>query len=87
MFELQRQNEFSHLRKMGTLKFKQTTGTHPETAMTVCAFLNGSDGRVLFGVTEARAGVGQQVSERTVEELKAEFRQVNFLNVHTEMAS
>ena len=45
--------------------------------MTVCAFLNGSGGRVLFGVTDAGVVVGQQVSERTVEELSAELRRID----------
>ena len=34
-----------------SLKFKSTTGTRREVAMTVCAFLNQNGGQVLFGVT------------------------------------
>ena len=60
-----------------TLEFKETTGTRRKAAMTVCAFLNRSGGRVLFGVTETGAVVGQQVSERTVEELSAELRRID----------
>ena len=60
-----------------TLEFKETTGTRREAAMTVCAFLNQGGGQVLFGVTEAGVVVGQQVSERTIEELSAELRQVD----------
>ena len=45
--------------------------------MTVCAFLNQGSGQVLFGVTRAGIVVGQQVSERTIEELSAEFRQID----------
>ena len=57
------------------LEFKTSTGTRREAAMTVCAYLNQDGGRVLFGVTETGAVVGQQVSERTIEELSAEIRQ------------
>lgn len=60
-----------------TLEFKETTGTRRQATMTVCAFLNGSGGRVLFGVTDAGAVVGQQVGERTVEELSAELRRID----------
>ena len=60
-----------------TLEFKETTGTRRQATMTVCAFLNGSGGRVLFGVTDAGVVVGQQVSERTVEELSAELRRID----------
>ena len=45
--------------------------------MSVCAFLNQGGGQVLFGVTPEGAVVGQQVSERTIEELSAELRQID----------
>ena len=60
-----------------TLEFKETTGTRREATMTVCAFLNQGGGQVLFGVTPAGAVVGQQVGERTIEELSVELRQIN----------
>ena len=60
-----------------TLEFKATTGTRREAAKTVCAFLNRGGGQVLFGVTPDGAVMGQQVSERTIEELSAEFRQID----------
>ena len=59
------------------LEFKETTGTRREAAMTVCAFLNQGGGQVLFGVNQAGAVVGQQVSERTIEELSAELQQID----------
>ncbi len=59
------------------LEFKETTGTRREAVMTVCAFLNQRGGQVLFGVTKTGAVVGQQVSERTIEELSAELRQID----------
>ena len=59
-----------------TLEFKETTGTRREAAMTVCAFLNQGGGQVLFGVTSAGSVVGQQVGERTIEELSAELARI-----------
>ena len=59
-----------------TLEFKATTGARREAAMTVCAFLNQRGGQVLFGVMQDGAVAGQQVSERTIEELSAELRQI-----------
>ena len=59
-----------------TLEFKETTGTRREAAMTVCAFSNQRGGQVLFGVTPAGIVAGQQVSERTIEELSAELGRI-----------
>ena len=59
------------------LEFKETTGTRREATMTVCAFLNQSGGQVLFGVARDGAVAGQQVSERTVEELSAELQRID----------
>ena len=60
-----------------TLEFKETTGTRREAAQTVCAFLNQRGGQVLFGVTPAGLLVGQQVGERTIEELSAELQRID----------
>ncbi|MDE2848440.1 MAG: putative DNA binding domain-containing protein [Gemmatimonadota bacterium] len=60
-----------------TLEFKETTGTRREAARTVCAFLNQDGGQVLFGVTRVGDVVGQQVGERTIEELSNELRQID----------
>ncbi len=60
-----------------TLEFKTTTGARREASKTVCAFLNQRGGQVLFGVTPAGIVAGQQVSERTIEELSAELRQID----------
>ena len=60
-----------------TLEFKETTGTRREATMTVCAFLNQGGGQVLFGVAPGGVVVGQQVGERTIEELSAELRQID----------
>ena len=59
-----------------TLEFKTTTGTRREAARTVCAFLNQRGGQVLFGVTPDGAAAGQQVGDRTIEELSAEFGRI-----------
>ncbi len=60
-----------------TLELKATTRTRREAAMTVCAFLNQRGGQVLFGVKPDGDVVGQQVGERTIEELSSEFQQID----------
>ena len=60
-----------------TLEFKETTGTRRESAMTVCAFLNQGGGQVLIGVMQDGTVAGQQVSERTMEELSAELQRID----------
>ena len=60
-----------------TLEFKRTTGTRREAARTVCAMLNQRGGHVLFGVTPEGDVVGQQVSERTMEEVSAEIQRID----------
>ena len=45
--------------------------------MTVCAMLNQQGGHVLFGVTPDGNMTGQQVSERTIEEVSAEIRRID----------
>ena len=60
-----------------TLEFKETTGTRREAAMTICAFLNQAGGRVLFGVTQGGTVKGQQIGERTIEDLSAEIRKID----------
>ena len=59
------------------LECKATTGTRREATATVCAMLNQRGGHVLFGVTADGRIVGQQVSERTIEEVNAEFRRID----------
>ncbi len=73
----------SHFEKLAVLgesealEFKETTGTRREATMTVCAFLNQGGGQVLFGVTRAGVVAGQQVSERTIEEVSAELQHID----------
>ena len=59
-----------------TLEFKRTTGTRREATRIVCAMLNHRGGHVLFGVTPEGKVAGQQVSERTIEELSEELRRI-----------
>ena len=59
-----------------TLEFKQTTGTRREAVGTICAMLNQRGGHVLFGVKPEGDVVGQQVSERTIEEVSAEIQRI-----------
>lgn len=60
-----------------TLEFKRTTGTRREAAATVCAMLNHRGGHVLFGVTREGDVVGQEVSDRTMEEVSAEIQRID----------
>ena len=60
-----------------TQEFKRTTGTRKEAAETMCAMLNQRGGHVLFGVTPEGNVVGQQVAERTIEEVSAEIQRID----------
>ena len=60
-----------------TVECKATTGTRREAAATVCAMLNQRGGHVLFGVTPAGDVEGQQVSDRTIEEVSAELQRID----------
>lgn len=59
-----------------TLELKRTTGQRREGAQTVCAMLNHRGGRVLFGVAPDGRLLGQQVSDRTIEEVAQELRAI-----------
>jgi len=59
-----------------TLEFKQSTGQRSEAMHDLCAMLNHRGGRVLFGVAPHGQIVGQQVSERTLEEVAQEIQQI-----------
>ena len=60
-----------------TLEFKSTTGTRREAAQTVCAMLNQQGGKILFGVTPDGQAAGQQVGERTIEEIGDELGRID----------
>ncbi len=59
-----------------TLEFKKTTGQRSEAMHDLCAMLNHRGGRVLFGVDPQGKIAGQQVSDRTLEELTQELQQI-----------
>ena len=64
-------------RESETLEFKSTTGTRREAAKTMCAMLNHSGGYVLFGVSPDGDVVGQQVGDRTIEDVSAEIQRID----------
>ena len=64
--------EFSRLLKQGeglTLEFKRSTGEIREGMQTLCAFLNGSGGMVLFGVQSNGQAKGQEVTDQTLRDI------------------
>jgi ATP-dependent DNA helicase RecG len=52
-----------------TLEFKRSTGEIREGMQTLCAFLNGSSGMVLFGVRPDGTIEGQAVSDQTLRDI------------------
>ncbi len=59
-----------------TLEFKLSTGRRSDAMKTVCAMLNQRGGHVLFGVSPEGRIEGQQVSDRTIEQLSSEIRNI-----------
>ena len=62
------------------LEFKQSTGQRGEAAKTVCGMLNRPqpNGRyVLFGVSPDGRPVGQQMGDRTIEDVSAELQEIS----------
>ena len=51
------------------LEFKETTGQRGEACRTLCAFLNGDGGTVIFGVSRKGKLTGQLISDKTKREL------------------
>lgn len=47
------------------MEFKETTGQLERGVETLCAFLNGAGGTVLFGVTDKGKIIGQEVGDKT----------------------
>jgi predicted HTH transcriptional regulator len=54
------------------LELKKTTGELKAGMKTLCAMLNGSGGRVVFGVTPGGRVVGQDVTDPTLREVAQE---------------
>jgi len=59
-----------------TLESKTTTGERREAMHDLCALLNHRGGQVLFGVDPAGRILGQQVSDRTLEEVAQGIQQI-----------
>ena len=52
-----------------TVEFKRSTGELKEALQTVCAFLNGSGGTVLFGIWSDGTAEGQDVTDHTLRDI------------------
>ena len=59
-----------------SLEFKKTTEQRTEAAKTICALLNGLGGFVIFGVSDRGELLGQQVTNKTLEDLAIELRRI-----------
>ena len=72
--------ELKHLVANGeseTLEFKNSTSTRRQGTMTLCAMLNQLGGYVVYGVAPNGKIVGQNIGERTVENLSAEIQRID----------
>ncbi|MGA2701240.1 MAG: ATP-binding protein [Isosphaeraceae bacterium] len=58
------------------LEFKKTTSELRSAMTTLCALLNGSGGKVLFGVTDGGKILGQDVTDATLREVAGEIRKI-----------
>ena len=58
------------------VEFKRSTGTRNEATRTVCAMLNGMGGFVVFGVDDKGELLGQEIGQRTVEEVTNELARI-----------
>ena len=60
-----------------TLEFKRTTGELHKGMETACAFLNSDGGWLLFGVTPGSKIVGQEVTDKTQQEIANHLRKID----------
>ncbi len=60
-----------------TQEFKKTTGERRAGTQTLCGMLNHRGGRVLYGVLPDGTARGQDVGERTIEDLAAEIAAID----------
>lgn len=58
------------------VEFKETTGQLERGMETLCAFLNGAGGTVLFGVTDKGKIVGQDLSDKTKRDIVEAIRRI-----------
>lgn len=69
-------NELASGGESETVEFKKTTGERKEAAKTLSAMLNGQGGRVLFGVHPKGKIVGQNVADKTLEDITQACREI-----------
>lgn len=60
-----------------TLEFKRSTGQRREGVRALCSMLNHRGGRALFGVEPDGRVVGQQIGDRTIEEVAQEIQAID----------
>lgn len=60
----------------GTVEFKETTGQLERGIETLCAFLNGAGGTVLFGVNDKGKIIGQEVNDKTRRDIAEAIRRI-----------
>ncbi|MCD8183701.1 MAG: putative DNA binding domain-containing protein [Bacteroides sp.] len=58
------------------VEFKETTGQLERGMETLCAFLNGAGGTVLFGVTDKGKIIGQDLSDKTKRDIVEAVRRI-----------
>ncbi|MEG1502557.1 MAG: ATP-binding protein, partial [Synergistaceae bacterium] len=58
------------------MEFKETTGQLERAMETLCAFLNGTGGTLLFGVTDKGKIIGQEVSDKTKRDIAEAIRRI-----------
>lgn len=63
------------------VEFKETTGQLERGMETLCAFLNGKGGTVLFGVTDKGKIIGQDLSDKTKRDIVEAIRRIEPLTV------
>src|SRR5687768_14498187 len=58
------------------LEFKATTGERRDGTRSLSGMLNHQGGRVLFGISPDHNVVGQQVTDRTIEDIALEIKEI-----------
>ena len=62
---IEKVNRIINLAESNETEFKETTGQLERGMETICAFLNGTGGTLLFGITDKGKIIGQQVADST----------------------
>lgn len=64
------------------VEFKETTGQLERCMETICAFLNGTGGTVLFGITDKGKIIGQGYSDKTKRDIAEAIKRIEpFANI------